>query len=205
MSIRKGGWQCWVDIYNDHVVKTPKSREEIESTVSRYLKHIGKIGELEARVNKMLSDIDDSKKIVQKTKAPMLLFGSPKIRSDGTITQQKSIELSEFLQEKSEKENKEILVQLLDLIKELWKFGVHEKTFKFFTNYGIIGNKVILMDFLEITNKKETVERQLHKESWNKPERFSKYLSERLTKWFVSEASFLFSLEAFEKYWNKKI
>ena len=204
MNNRKGGWQCWVDIYDTYVVKTPKSRKEIEETVSKYLNHIGKIEELKIRVSKMLSDVNESKKIIQKSRIPRKIFGSPKFKSDGIIIQQKVIELSEFLKEKSEKKTKEVLIKLLDLIKELWGFGIHEKTFKFFTNYGIIGDRIILMDFLEVTNKQETVEKQLHKGSWNKPERFSKYLSEELKKWFIDRATIVFSLETFDKHWKKQ-
>ena len=34
---RLGGWQCWVDIYKDYVVKTPKNREEIEYKIKKFL------------------------------------------------------------------------------------------------------------------------------------------------------------------------
>ena len=205
MNNRKGGWQCWVDIEENYVVKTPKKRREIEETVSKYLKHIGKIEELEMRVGKMISDVRDSQKIIKNTKAPKRLFGSPKFKTNGKIIQQKAVEFSEFLKGKSDKEIKNLLDRLLDLILELWKYGIHEKTFKFFTNYGIIEEDIILMDFLEITNKKETVEKQIMKGSWNKPDRFLKYLSKDLSDWFTIKASKIFSLKTLEKYWNDKL
>ena len=32
---RLGGWQCWADIYDDHVIKTPKSRKEIQEKIKQ--------------------------------------------------------------------------------------------------------------------------------------------------------------------------
>ncbi len=39
---RVGGWQCWVDIYNDYVIKTIKTREEVSEAVRRHLEPQGK-------------------------------------------------------------------------------------------------------------------------------------------------------------------
>ena len=34
--IKKDGWQFWVEIYDDYVIKTPKKKEEIAVSVKKY-------------------------------------------------------------------------------------------------------------------------------------------------------------------------
>ncbi|MFH1501116.1 MAG: hypothetical protein ABIE22_04200 [archaeon] len=46
---RLGGWQCWVDLYDNYVIKTPKSREEIKEEVEKFLRWKNKLGDLEKK------------------------------------------------------------------------------------------------------------------------------------------------------------
>ena len=66
MVKRLGGWQCWVDVHRDYVIKTPKNREEIKEEVKKFLAWKNKLEGLDKRTNKMISDIKDSTKIIKK-------------------------------------------------------------------------------------------------------------------------------------------
>jgi len=177
-TIRKGGWQCWVDIYSDYVIKTPKTRKEISKTIKRYLDSIGKPDELKDRVNKIIKDVKDSTKIIKSSKIPKKLLAFPKFLSRGKINQKRVIVLDEkfdeLLEENRKKEVKQLIDKSIVLLIELWKYELHEKTFKFYSNLGLLNNEVVLIDFLELTNKKEKVEKQIKNKGWKHLEKIKK-------------------------------
>ena len=199
---RIGGWQCWINFYKDYVIKTPKTKEEIEENVSRYLKSINKIERLEKIVKTMLNDIKKSTKIINSSKIPKRLLGDVEFLEKGKVKQKRAIVLSEALTNSSN-EAKELIKKTTSFLIELWKYGIHEKTFKIWSNYGVLDKRIILIDLFELTNNKEKVKKQIQKRKWNRPEKFRKILSEKLTNYFINELDKKLTIKNLNKYWNK--
>jgi len=149
---RIGGWQCWVDIYDDYVIKTFKTKSEIKESVQRYLDWIGKQEEPEERTNKMLEDVKNSTKIIKKSKSPIDLLADLEFLKNGSVKQKKVIVLSEAMENKKKSEQIKLIDELVKFILQLWSYGIHEKTFKFFSNLGVDNNKIVLIDVFELTD-----------------------------------------------------
>ncbi len=203
MKKRLGGWQCWIDIYEGYVIKTPKNKKEIETEVRKFLAWKSKLEELDKRTNKMLSDIKDSTKIIKKSKIPKELLADLEFIENNKVKQKKVIDLKEKIKKSKSKETKELLDKIIKFWLELWKYRIHEKTFKFLSNLGWDGKRVVLIDVFELTSNKKKVLKQIKKKQWNKPERFEKHLSKELLDYFMDQLDKNLTEKNLDKYWGK--
>jgi len=137
-TIKKDGWQFWVDIHEKHVIKTPKNKKEIRSKAKKYLNLIGKSHELEKRVNQVIEDIIISKRIIEKSKIPRKYLAYPEFLEKGIIKQKKVVSiqdrLKELIKKKKFDEAKKIINKFIRFKKKLWSYGMHEKPIKFHSN-----------------------------------------------------------------------
>ncbi len=204
---RCGGWQCWVDVYKDYVIKTPKTRKEISETIKRYLDSIKKPEELEKRTEQMIKDIKNSIKIIKNSKIPKKLFAYSKFLPNGKIKQKKVIILEEKFRElvmkKRDKEIKRLINKSIDFIIELWKYQIHEKTFKIYSNFGLIDNEIVLVDLFELTNKKEKVEKQVINKKWTNIQKTSN-LSKEHTEYFLTQVGKRLTIKKLNEVWGEK-
>src|SRR3989338_10066244 len=104
-----GGWQFWVEVYDDYVIKTPKTKKEVEERVKSFLSKIGRIEELDERVEKVMSDIDASKKIILKSKVPRSLLANLEFLKNNKIKQSRVIILGEALAEANKKDAEKLI------------------------------------------------------------------------------------------------
>lgn len=186
-----GGWQCWVDLKKDYVIKTFKTKKEIKEAIKRYLDLIGKSEGLEDKTNKMLKDVEDSKKIIKSSRIPKRLLASPIFLKNGQVKQKRAIVLSdkfkELLHNSGKKEIKEIVDKSIDFMILLWKYGIHEKTFKFYSNLGLINDEIVLIDLFEITDKKETVEKQIKNKGWKHLKKIKQHDVSEAIEYFLEQ------------------
>ncbi|MCK4552680.1 hypothetical protein KAT80_00560 [Candidatus Pacearchaeota archaeon] len=201
---RLGGWQCWVDLHNSYVIKTPKNRAEIKQEVEKFLTWKNKLEELDERTDKMIFDINNSTKIVKKSKIPKQLLANLEFIGHGKIKQKKVLVLEEALQNLKEVEKLKLIDKITKFLLELWKYGIHEKTFKFFSNLGIDKNKVILIDVFELTSNKKKVLKQIKKRQWAKTKRFKKHLPPKLIDHLIKKLDKTLTEKNLEKYWKTK-
>ena len=206
---RKGGWQVWVDFYPNYVIKTPKTKKEIKERIIPYLKSIGKTNEIEKQSEKMIEDMKKSIKIIKNNKIPKHFIGNAEFLKKGQIKQDRIISLEEYLIklsiENKIKEAKKIIDKVIKTIQTLWKYGIHEKTFKFNQNFGIHNSKIILMDFLEITNNQIKVKKQLAKKPWEKIKDFEKNMSEKILDYWIEQANKNLTLKNLNKLWKNNL
>ncbi len=205
---RFGGWQCWVDVEKDYVIKTIKNRKEITQTVRRYTRSEGKTNELKKIVDKMQEDIVNSTRIIKSSKIPRKLLADPKFLEDGRIKQKKAIILEnkfdELLRKGKKNEIKELIDKIIDFVVELWKYKIHEKTLKFYSNFGLINNKIVLIDLFELTDQKEKVERQIkNREKYLK--KINKQFSPEFAKYFLDQAEKKFTTKKLNEVWGIKV
>lgn len=201
---RLGGWQCWVELYNSYVIKTPKSREEIKQEVEKFLRWKNKLEELEERTDKMIFDIKNSSKIIKKSKIPKKLLANLEFIGNDKIKQKKVLSLDQALKNLKEKERFELINKIMKFLLKLWTYGIHEKTFKLFSNLGIDKGKIVLIDVFEITSNKEKVLKQLKKRSWAKPDNYKKHLSNKKVDHLIKKLDKTFTKRNLEKHWKTK-
>jgi|ETNmetMinimDraft_26_1059896.scaffolds.fasta_scaffold113057_2 hypothetical protein len=201
---RLGGWQCWVELYNSYVIKTPKSREEIKQEVEKFLRWKNKLEELEERTDKMIFDIKNSSKIIKKSKIPKKLLANLEFIGNDKIKQKKVLPLDQALKNLKEKERFELINKIMKFLLKLWTYGIHEKTFKLFSNLGIDEGKIVLIDVFEITSNKEKVLKQLKKRSWAKPDNYKKHLSNKKVDHLIKKLDKTFTKRNLEKHWKTK-
>ena len=92
----------------------------------------------------------------------------------------------------------------INFIFEMWKYKIHEKTFKFYSNFGLLGGKIVLIDLFELTDKKEKVERQIKNNGWKHLEDIAKHFSAESISYFLEQAEKRITLEKLNKYWGMK-
>ncbi len=198
--IKKDGWQFWVEIDGEKVIKTPKSEKEIKKKVKKYLDYIGKPEELEERTRRMLEDVKNSVRIIQESNIPKELLANLEFIGKGKVKQNTAIVLEKAI---DENENpKRLIDKSVNFFIKLWTYGIHEKTFKFLSNLGTINNKIVLIDAFELTDKKEKVEKQLTKKSWNKRKLFKGKMGDELVDYFLKKCEELLTIENLNKNWE---
>jgi hypothetical protein len=200
--IKKDGWQFWVEIYDDYVIKTPKKKEEIAVNVKKYLDYIGKPEELEKRTLQMLEDIKNSTRIINNSNIPKKLLADLEFIEERKIKQKTAKVFEKAI---NESENPlELIDKAINFLIKLWTYGIHEKTFKFLSNLGVIKEEVVLLDPFELTDKREKVEKQIIKKSWKKKILFEKKINKEIKDYFLEKCEELLTIENLNKNWGIK-
>ncbi|MAG50558.1 hypothetical protein CL621_02875, partial [archaeon] len=98
---------------------------------------------------------------------------------------------------------KKLIDLSINLMIKLWRYGIHEKTFKFTSNIGVINKDAVLLDIFELTDNKMKVKKQIKKKPWDKFERLSKEMPEDLARYFIKQANKKFTIINLNKNWMK--
>lgn len=202
-----GGWQISIEYFDNYVIKTPKTKKEITKKISNYLASKGKMDELNKRVKKMQEDWKNSLKILSEKNVPKILLGNIEVLPNNKIKQNRAKVIQnviwELYEKKNEREIKNIIEKILNLIVELWKYGVHEKTGKVHYEMGLIGKRVVLLDIGEITDNKETAKKQIKKRYWEKS--VKEYFPKEIASYFNKRAKRILTLKTLEENWEKDL
>jgi|TARA_Y100000034_G_C6897311_1_gene414026 hypothetical protein len=201
---RKHGWQVWVDFHKDHVIKTPKTMGEIREHITPLCEQEGKAHLIEARTEAMIENVKKSSKLMMNSHVPLKYFGNPEFLGDGRIKQDLAIELKDLINKKDTRLTRKLIDKYVKLVLELWKYGIHEKTYKFYSNFGVIGENVVMIDFLELTSNKKIVIKQLKKRSCDGPWGLRKEVGDKLADYYIKQANRYFTVKSFEKLWKSK-
>lgn len=206
----KEGWQMWVELNKDHVIKTPKTKEEVEKNIRRYLKLIKKPEELELRVDRILKDFHKSLQLVHQSKIPRKYLAYPEFLENGHIKQKRvkviKEELVRLINSNRKKEAYKLIDKTVKFFLVLWRYGFHEKTYKVTSNFGVDGNQIVLIDFLELEGNKKKVETQLRKKSWHKYREMAKgnYPME-IIEYYIKKADENFTISNLDKLWKTNL
>ena len=201
---RLGGWQFWVDLHDTYVIKTPKSRDDIKEKVEKFLRWKNKLDELDERTNKMILDIKNATKIIKKSKIPRKYLAELEFLENGKIKQKRVKPLDEVLKKLNKKERLKLIDKIAKFLLGLWGYGIHENTYKFFSNLGLEKERVVFIDPFEITSNKNKVLRQIKKQKWAKPEKYQKHLSEDEVDYLMKTLNKTFTEENLNKFWKIK-
>ncbi|MAG39351.1 hypothetical protein CMI41_00065 [Candidatus Pacearchaeota archaeon] len=201
---RLGGWQFWVDLYDDYVIKTPKNRNEIKEEVEKFLRWKNKLDELNERTDKMIFDIKNATKIIKKSKIPKRYLANIEFLEDGKIKQKRVKSLDGVLKKLSKKQRLELIDKIAKFLLEMWKYGIHEYTYKVFSNLGLKKERIVFIDPFEITSNKNKVLKQIKKQKWAKPEKYQKHLSDNEIDYLMTKLKKTFTQKNLNKYWKTK-
>jgi len=138
----------------------------------------------------------------KKNKSAFDLIGNPNFNLE-EITQHKVIPFRKLFG-KSYSEDKKLIDKYILFTFECWKNGFADRIYNLDNNFGIDKNdKVILMDFFEITTEKEKIKEAIKIELWKKSA-FYRYRLQRKSKNYYSEKMKKnLTLENLNKYWRK--
>src|ERR1700712_5392849 len=192
-KVGEGYYYLVYDIGNGRVIKKQKKNIRfflyilyINKTslqgISEYKKALRNINIIRASYDKLVGLIPD-----------LSIIGNPIFIGGINYTQDNAAQLKDVLANKSEAESINLLEEFIKVIKELWKYGCHEKSLNFFTNFGLSKDgKVILIDFNEITFNKADVIADVKKMKWlnnwsyaHLPEKLQNYYRQRLKEEFT--------------------
>ena len=201
------GWQANIEYFEDYVIKTPKTLEEMKIEITRYLESIGKIEELEKRVKDMQEGWARGLKLVSNSRIPNKMLGYLEFLDNGKIKQRRVLVLESVWNELVAKGKKEEMKKIVDLtlafVVELWRYGVHETTGKIGYEFGLMGQDIILIDFGELSEKRSTAEKQIAKRYWEKS--ITKHCSKEVADYFNERAKKVLTKEKLYLNWGKNL
>ena len=208
MAIKDGGWQVNVEYEGDYVIKTLKTPKEIKKKIAKHFERSGELKKLDNKIKALLSDWQEAVSIVKSGVVPLDLLANPEFLGDNKVKQQKVVMLSEVFQDLVSKgemsKAKKLVDKVIDFIITLWTFGVHEKTFKFYTEMGLLNDNIVLVDFGELTDKKEKVIKQITKDN-KKLEKLRKYHHDKILDYYQEQIRKRLTVDTLEKNWGKAL
>ena len=206
--LKKGGWQTNIKYFKNYVIKTPKTEQEIRERITPHYERIGDIPRIKEKIKKLKSDWINSVKIVKSGIIPLELLAFPEFLRDGKIKQKRvkmlSEEFEELISANKLKESKRLVDKVIEFILNLWSYGVHEVTFKFYTEMGLLNGNIVLVDIGELTDDKEVVKRQLIK-GYKKLEDLRKYHHDKILNYYQDQIKKKLTIDKLNKVWDSKI
>ena len=152
------------------------------------------------REHKALEKMKDKMKTL-----PSHIFGDPIfIGSSLNYTQDKVITLTDYFEKHTDSESKKIIDLYVNLQEKLWSMGIHDKVFKFQTNYGVTSTgEVAFIDFGEcLFSKEEALESALSRK-WLNRKKYKNWDNVVLKEYYTNKMNSLMTEENFNNLWNK--
>jgi hypothetical protein len=133
------------------------------------------------------------------------VLGNPRFDNDGSYKQDKITSMEDVLASVESGEAMKLIDNYFALVQTLWMYGIHDKISNFQTSCGLDrhGN-VMLADFGEITNDKETAARLLADENWRNADDYQR-LPDDLRHYYKSQARVALRSKNFESLWEARI
>ncbi len=100
-------------------------------------------------------------------KEDLWIFGNPTFSGTHTYEQDKVRTLGEVMRDAPLAEARRLIDEYVALLLLMWEYGLSETSFNFMWNAGIDSRgRVVLIDFGELTDEKQTVAEQIDSERW---------------------------------------
>lgn len=209
IKMRKEGWQMKVDVFDSYVIKTPKSRKEIEKNVAKYLKKINEPHKLEEKLASLIGGVEKSKKIILRSKIPLKFLAYPEFLKDGKTKQKKVVNLGDKIQnlikKREIKETKRLINKFIKFNHKLWMYGIHEMPLKLHSSFGVLNGDIVLIDLFELTSDKKDVVKKLKKKSWRGVSPLRKIFPEEIVEYYFKQADKNFTIKNLDKLWKIKL
>ncbi len=206
----------WVDEYDDPVIKTPRTREEIKEKITKHLQYTERLDKREEISNKLIKDFNVSIKIIKRSKLPLKYLAYPEFLEKGTIKQKKvqtiGTLLKEYIRKRKVKKSKRLIDKFIKFTLMLWGSGIQGKPFKPTGNFGVLNNHIVMIDFLELTSSKAKAQKLLRfKGDLNlKKDKFARLFPEdrydpKIRQYAFEQSNKYLTKKNFDKYWKRKV
>jgi hypothetical protein len=187
-KIGEGYYYFVYDIGNNKVLKKQKSNFRIFVFVlfANRFNLVNTIIEFRKAI-KAIPLIESVYKRVSSSGINLSLLGNPKFFEGISYEQEKVNIIRDIMGNLSNDEFGNLISLYIGLVKELWKYGLHEEIFNFQLNNGINKNgDFVLIDFNEIIFDKETILRDIQNKVWL--QRAAYYFLDDIRKKIYSES-----------------
>jgi hypothetical protein len=205
--ITKSGWQATVLIFSQYVIKELRNYEESRERIAPYLRHRGKSEEeIDEAARQAIDDTRRSLQILKTSSCPRELIGNPVFLDANRFRQDRAMNLVVKIQAQLRNGRVSRATRVLDeyvcFNLELWSHGIYEKTYKL-DNFGYVGRRMILVDFLELSDDLQFIREHLRENDWSRV--CSRYgLPDVINDYFVTEAGKRLTVENFEEHWRTR-
>ncbi|TAN50076.1 MAG: hypothetical protein EPN21_09850 [Methylococcaceae bacterium] len=198
------GWQCKVYLFRHHVVKVLKTKEEARQIIAR--ERLDKSADIDQLVEKTLRDVRTSLELLELRKPPAHLTAHFEVISEGIFLQRRVERLAHTIARLSKQgEYAEVLLLLqryLALVLDLWRYGIHDTSWKFNKNFGLTPQgELVLLDCLELSGDIEWVAADITQRRWINTRRISSVLPQPLIGIFTAMMEQLLTEEKLRQTW----
>ncbi len=146
--------------------------------------------------------------IVKSGRVPLEMLAFPEFLAGGKIKQKRVKMLSEEFEELISKNNivqaKRLVDRVIKFILNLWSYGIHEITFKFYSEMGLLNGEIVLVDIGELTDNKKIVEKQILK-GHKKLEDLRKYHHDKVLDYYREQIKNQLTIKKLNLVWKSKI
>lgn len=199
---RIGGWQYSVEYKEDKVVKRPHS---FWFTVLRILFtqpwHLLELNLL-GRAREVRKEREKSVENLKEMSFDRSIIGNAVFKGD-EVHQDRVTPVLQVLDEKS---REEIVDDYIGLLKECWRLGFHESTFKFTVNCGYNeDDEMIVLDVGELDFRKEGVREAIQNEKWLNQHSYNAHLDRKTKNYFRKRMAEEITTEELDRLWKKKL
>ncbi|QKQ98144.1 hypothetical protein GKQ38_01240 [Candidatus Nanohaloarchaea archaeon] len=185
-------------ISEDTVRKVPKSREEMVETIKSWESRQESV---ESLVSKGLDRREKAVgRIVSSDIPERKLFGIKRVE-DPEVYQNLMTPVEDF----EGKEFPEIVDDYINLLHELWRYGIGDTIYNFTVNNGYRDGKMFQMDFGEIVFDKARVRSEVEEEKWLEKWSYSEDLTQSQKETFKKKMSEKVTASRLEKHWKRKL
>jgi len=202
-----GDWQAHVYLYEQRVLKVPKSLEEIElaitggADVSEARKK-----ELPAQARSIRDAYFDGIRTVKRLRVPPELLGNPEFLEDGVYWQDRVTPVGDLLRDHASRGEADSATRLLqryvDFNLSLWSHGVYEVTYNFTCNVGADpAGSLILLDFGELSGDRSWIGTELRTRRWERSWSYKRDMPVGLRSVYAALADRAFTRERFDQVW----
>lgn len=198
------GWQCKVYLFRHHVVKVLKTQEEAYSIIAR--ERPDQTADIDQLVEKTLRDARTSLQLLELRKPPAPLTAHFEVIGDGIFIQRRVERLAHTIARLSRQGEYagvlSLLQRYLALVLELWRYGIHDASWKFNKNFGLTPQgELVLLDCLELSGDVESVAADITQQRWKNMRRISSVLPQPLIGIFTAMMEQLLTEEKLRQTW----
>ncbi len=165
------------------------------------------MSELDSKVEKMQRNFQESLDIIKRKNIPLAMLGHVEFLDGGMIKQKRVLLIQDVLDDLCSRgevdEFQRILEKVSDFIIELWKYGIFEHTSKIGHQFGMMGEDVVLIDFGEINDCRDSAEKQVRDKKWLEQMARFKYSSKEVLDCFSDVVDRKLTLDFLNENWGK--
>ncbi|MCA9388271.1 hypothetical protein KC644_00740 [Candidatus Berkelbacteria bacterium] len=150
---------------------------------------------------KSLNELRSLSRAIVSRNVNLGLLGNPIFEGDKII--QDKVEVLSEVFGKGEEKDRILIDRYIESIYETWQSGFSDRVYNLLSNSGLNKNdKVVLLDFGEITFNKSDVENDIKQQKWKEASNFKKDLPKSIKGYYQEKMSKELTLQKLDTYWK---